>query len=256
MDVVKIFPSLSATQVARLVKEEYSSSNMEVEVDDMELGLGLAILLGREELVRLGRGEVTCRRKKKGGRPIKISTNWVVGEQGTAAENLFHDPDRQPTDQERRHMMSLWQMILMVMGNHVYSFNGVNKLQLEGGPESLKLSGALAKICMLNWSRRFMDMVNTATATISYLILYMLQFYVDDTGIVVEELETGTRFREGTVVVVEEEVEGDQGLAGDARTARVLVDMANSIYSYLQFTADCPSLHPTGWLPLLAWRSE
>ena len=65
----------------------------------------------------------------------------------------------------------------------------------------------------------------------------------------VEELEPGTRFREGTVVVVE--VEGDRGLAGDMRTARVLVDMANSTYSYLQFTADCPSLHPTGWMPLL-----
>ena len=131
MDVVKMFPSLSATQVTRLVKEEYRSSNLKVEVDEKELGLGLAILLGREELVRLGLGEVTCRRKKKEGRPIKIPTNWVVAEGGGAAENLFHDPDRQPTDQERRHMMSLLleQIILMVMRNHVYSFNGVNKLQ-------------------------------------------------------------------------------------------------------------------------------
>ena len=56
----------------------------------------------------------------------------------------------------------------------------------------------------------------------------------------VEELEPGTSFREGKVVVVEEEVEADRGLAGDVRTARVLVDMANSIYSYLQLLLTAP----------------
>ena len=30
-------------------------------------------------------------------------------------------------------------MILKVMGNHAYSFNGINKLQLEGGPIGPKL---------------------------------------------------------------------------------------------------------------------
>ena len=39
----------------------------------------------------------------------------------------------------------------------------------------MKLSVALAKICMLSWSRRFMAMINTATAIISYFILYMLR---------------------------------------------------------------------------------
>ena len=45
--------------------------------------------------------------------------------------------------------MLLEVLIKKVMGNHAYSFNGINKLQLEGGPIGLKLSGAIAKIVML-----------------------------------------------------------------------------------------------------------
>ena len=52
-------------------------------------------------------------------------------------------------------------------------------------------------------------------------------------------------------MVVDEEVQADMGLDGGLRTARVLVDMANSIFDYLQFTDDCPSLRASGWMPLL-----
>ena len=90
-------------------------------------------------------------------------------------------------------------------------------------------------------------------ASFDYFQLYMLLFYVDDTGIAVEELEPGCRFikEEGRVRVVEEEVEGDRGVKGDLRTALVLSEVANSIFDYIQFTVDCPSNHQTGWMPLL-----
>ena len=53
------------------------------------------------------------------------------------------------------------------------------------------------------------------------------------------------------MVVVEEEVEADRLVPGDQRTGRVLTEVANSFLPYLQFTYDCPSLHPSGWMPLL-----
>ena len=195
MDVVKLYPSLVAEEMARMVKEEYLQAKLEVLVDDTELGLGLAILVSREELVRLGLGEVTCRRKRRGGRPILITTNWVVGERGGAADNLFSDPERTSTPEERRLMVAMWLelMVLQVMGKHVYSFNGTNRLQLLGGPVGLKLSGALAKICMMSWSRMFMAKLTLAFTAITYFQLYVLQLYVDDTGVVVEELGPGCR---------------------------------------------------------------
>ena len=141
MDVSKMFPSLIASDVAKVV---------EVEVDDTELGLMLAILVSREEVEGAGLGEVVCKRKRK-GRPILITTKWITGERGGQAENLFHDPERNPTHAERRQMLAMLLEVLIkkVMGNHAYSFNGINKLQLEGGPIGLKLSGAIAKIVML-----------------------------------------------------------------------------------------------------------
>ena len=48
MDVSKMFPSLIASDVAKVV---------EVEVDDTELGLMLAILVSREEVEGAGLGE-------------------------------------------------------------------------------------------------------------------------------------------------------------------------------------------------------
>ena len=45
MDVCKMFPSMVAADVARVVREEYKSARLEVEVDDNELSLALAILV-------------------------------------------------------------------------------------------------------------------------------------------------------------------------------------------------------------------
>ena len=256
MDVCKMFPSLRAKDVASVVKEEYLRAQLEVEVDDAELALFLSIEVSREELERLGLGEVTNKRKRSGGRPILITTKWIVGERGGQAENLFNEPERRPTAMERRKMFALLLeiLVLKVMKNHCYSVNGANKLQLEGGPIGLKLSGALAKVVMLSWSREFKATLNTALADFPYFNLYLLLFYVDDTGVAVEELEPGCRFikEEGKVKVVEEEVEGDLMVPGDLRTAKVLAEVANSIFDYIQFTVDCPSNHPSGWMPLLA----
>ena len=91
---------------------------------------------------------------------------------------------------ERRKMFAILMELLVVkvMGNHCYSVNGVNKVQLEGGPIGLKLSGAIAKVVMLSWSRRFKAATTVALADFAYFNLYMLLFYVDDTGVAVEEL--------------------------------------------------------------------
>ena len=42
IDVCKMFPSMVAADVARVVREEYKSVRLEVEVDDNELSLALA----------------------------------------------------------------------------------------------------------------------------------------------------------------------------------------------------------------------
>ena len=48
------------------------------------------------------------------------------------------------------------------------------------------------------------------------------------------------------------QIEADTLVAGDLRTAKVLADIANDIFYYIQFTVDCPSANVSGWMPLLA----
>ena len=73
MDVDKMYPSLKADKVAKVVANEYRMSKLRIEVDAKALGLYLAIVVGRKELIRVGRGEVTHRRKKGEG-PWQRST--------------------------------------------------------------------------------------------------------------------------------------------------------------------------------------
>ena len=108
------------------------------------------------------------------------------------------------------------------MGNHLYSFSGSVRLQLQGGPIGNRLSRALAKVYMLWWCRAFLRALAAAMVNITYFSLYLLLFYVDETNLAMEELEPGCRLVDGKVVVVEEEVEADRAIPGDRRTARVV----------------------------------
>ena len=144
---------------------------------------------------------------------------------------LFFPPERSPTLEEEREMVALALEIAVkvAVGNHLYSFNGSVRLQLQGSPIGNRLSGALAKVYMLWWCQAFLKVLAAAMVSIPYFSLYLLLFYVDDTILSMDELEPGCRLVEGKVVVVEEEVEADRAIPRDRRTARVVQDIANSI---------------------------
>ena len=74
MNVEKLFPSLVAVEVARVVKEEFLAATLEIEVDNVKLGLHLAVTMKREDLVRMGLGEVTHTRISAGGSSPGINT--------------------------------------------------------------------------------------------------------------------------------------------------------------------------------------
>ena len=74
---------------------------------------------------------------------------------------------------------------------------------------------------------------------------------LQDVNLALEELAPGSRFVDGRVEVIPEEVEGDQRLPGDQRTALVIQSIANSICPSIQMEIDYPSRHESGWMPLL-----
>ena len=86
MDVEKMFPRMEAGEVARVVGEEYRRSSLRVEVDAEALGLYLAIMVEREELVARGLGEVVHTRKRgQGGAGEKAGHHHRRGGAGERA---------------------------------------------------------------------------------------------------------------------------------------------------------------------------
>ena len=66
MDVVKLYQSLKSKEVAKLMSKAYLETDVEVAVEQTELGLYLALIVIKEELARRGLGRVTHAWKKAG----------------------------------------------------------------------------------------------------------------------------------------------------------------------------------------------
>ena len=75
--------------------------------------------------------------------------------------------------------------------------------------------------------------------------------YVDDETDAMAALDPGIRFDGKKLVLVKELIEEDKTVPEDLRTMNVLKDIGNSIFKCVQFTIDCPSLHPSGMVPIL-----
>ena len=146
--------------------------------------------------------------------------------------------------------LALEEAIKMCMTKHTYSLGQESKVQGGGGPIGLKLSGAVAKVFMVWWCREFRNTMARATRNLATFTLHLYKIYVDDQGLVVEELPPGARYleEEGEVRVV---VEGDELIPRDQRTAELLRTVANTICPHTTMEVDYPSAHTTGYMPIL-----
>ena len=143
--------------------------------------------------------------------------------------------------------LALEEGILAVFKQHYYSFdNGEVRVQKDGGPIGLKISGAVGKVVMMAWVRDYQTKMREACAALPDSEQYLHQLYVDDNNAVMEELPLGTRLVEGKFQVMEELVEDDRLVEGDKRTAELAKELANTICPYMQMTVDFPSKNPSG----------
>ena len=141
-----------------IVQEEWLRSDLDIKVDSVELGLYLAIVCEREELIRWGLGDVTSTRVSKNGRKPGITTPEVIA-RGDKVIPKFDPPARQPNLAEKKMMVSiaLKYLILASLKNHVFSFNGTIYHQTSGGAIGDRLVGVLGDIVGSSWSGDFLD---------------------------------------------------------------------------------------------------
>ena len=230
------------------------NSDIDVNIDEEELALYLAVTVDRKKLEDLDLGDVVHTRIKSGGRNPGITTKEILKRsEKEKTPSLFHLPVRKPTTDESRKMLSLSIEIAIkaAMSEHMYSFNGQIRKQETGGAIGNVLTGALAVLYMLYWTKTFLKRLDEATKNILDFTLYLMKIYVDDCNLAMEALPLGSRLVDGEVKIIEEEIDKDKDIPDDIRTSNIIVDIANSICHFIKLTVDSPSRNETGWMPLL-----
>ena len=261
-DVRALYPSLLHETTTKIVVKVFFETNIKLEgIDWNQAGKYLAINMSKSEITKLGLEDLVSTRTKSGGAFPCNTTAEVMGklfrEDEEEVISLFHPPHRRPanTQEEKKVLAEVLKIaILAVLKNHTYQFGGEVRLQEEGGPIGLELAGALARVVMLWWDRKFLSL-----ATANNLILFLYLRYIDDGNLAGEHLPPGSRWLVGPwagglggrMVVREELVEEDRLLQADQRSMEEFRKMGNSILPMIQLEDDCPSKKADRKLPIL-----
>jgi len=118
-----------------------------------ELGLYLSVSLHEDNLTEVGIDRDCPTRKSNRGRPPSI-TGSVLEEK---KEKRFMSW-KPASDEVATHRMltgALRFVLIFIMKNHVYKFDGTARKQAKGGAIGLELTGVLAQISMVWWDREF-----------------------------------------------------------------------------------------------------
>ena len=106
IDVSAMYPSLDIDICAKVVAEEFYNSGLNINVDEEELSLYLAVTVDREELVKLGLEDVVHTRIHMRGQHPGITTE-EISNRYSKTSSKFHKPKRQSDNNEVRLMIVL-----------------------------------------------------------------------------------------------------------------------------------------------------
>ena len=237
---------------AEIVAEEWFNSGLDMVVDPVELGLYLAIMYDRKDLEDWGLGHVTSTRVSRNGRKPGITTAEVL-DRGPSVIPKFVAPAMAPTPDQKRRMVSLAleSLVLATLKNHMFSFNNKIYLQNSGGAIGDRLVGVLGDIVGSFWTSDFLDKLKE-----SNIVPEISKLYVDDESLALKPVPLGARYKDGSVKVIQEEIENDRSIPADLRTARVLKDVGDDICPFIKVTVDCGSNYEDGYLPILDVKTK
>ena len=219
-------------------------SDLEIKMNTEEVALFLACTMSQDEINAEGLSHVVHKRRyKNGSRPGLTCKAITRGPSVRAEDDSWIPPARKPTRGQKKRMAGclVRASIRLVMKNHFYSFDNVIRKQEKGGAIGNKLTERLGKLLMKRHDKKYLKLLTKLKIENE-----LFERYVDDTTDGLVALDPGVRFNGKKLVKVEELVKEDKKVPEDLRTMQVLKDIGNTIYKCVQFSIDCPSLHPEG----------
>ena len=219
-------------------------------MDYVELSRYMAYTFTVEEQEELGIKNMVMQRKNKGGRRPKVTGREMLSG-WHEDESIWLGPTKEPNVEEKRRLLALavGREVEFVMRNHMFRFRGKVYQQEEGGAIGSELTCVVARTRMI----MFMRGLRNKLAELEGMKMFLGKVYVDDTALVSTSIGRGWRYDkyEGKMSWSQDWADEDLDVASDVRTARVMVDVANSVDEDIQMTFDCPSLNGDGKMPVL-----
>ena len=141
--------------------------------------------------------------------------------------------------------------------SNVYTFGGEYKIQKEGSPIGLDLSGEVGRLEMGDFDRLMEEKLEENGIKVD-----CNGRYVDDINTIIQAIPFGWRWVEGIegqsgrMEYDDKWVEEDEREPLDRHTMTILVKIANSIKTDLNFTGDCCSNNEDGYIPVLDMKMK
>ena len=190
MDIEKFYTNILSAESARIIRQMWEESNLLIdEIDYDKLSRYLGEVMNKDDILEEAFEEIVYTKKQKEKKKRKvvkkigrkhskknINTRTPTEEKDSldmvgkldSKENDMQNkkkstiewikPVRNPTKVEQRSMFgkALEMMIVLCMDNHVYQFGDVVRVQKEGGPIGLKLTGEVADCLMIDWDKKML----------------------------------------------------------------------------------------------------
>ena len=135
--------------------------------------------------------------------------------------------------------------------NHIYKFGNELRIQKEGGPMGLGLTGDVAECYMVHWDKEFLAKLEALGITPC-----IYERFKDDITIMLKSLEKGLKY-DGTKLVMDvQKKELDEAKSDEEVTMEIVKTVANSVDPMIKFTVDYPSNYKDGRMPILDVKDQ
>ena len=221
-------------------------------MDYDELGLYLSLNRNDDELRRIGLYNVCPKRRRDRG-PRPRLTCCGMKENRNERHEPWEFPNLQSTSEETKRKMFVEAMRIVLkalMETHTYTFAGVIRRQRNGGAIGMELTGVVAQVFMVWWDKQFRKRLQDVELPLDKVH----ERYVDDTNLVPRKTPIGARYNGERIVITEESIEEDRGVADDKRTMVLLQSIGSYIHPSIRSTIDYPSKYDDGKVPMLSLK--
>ena len=245
-DVKALYPSLDIDFTTDIVCEMFQNSGISIQgADYEELGLYLRLNKTEQEIEQLGLKDYCPTRKSTRGPKPTITGCGSKLEK----EDRFHcwNPPEKKVEEEdtvlQKKMITeaLRIVIKFIMKNHTYQFDNKIRKQEKGGAIGVELTGELAQIFMIWWTKQFQRKTDQEGVRI-----HLYKRYVDDMNLM-------------TSIPNDIDIRGGTNEEKEKETVEWMKNAGNTIHESIVLETDCPSNHQDRKLPILdlkVWLQE